>query len=248
MILPGIGLWLLLSIACCVHVVRTNQPMYWLWIILFFPWLGAIIYGVAIVLPAVFGGPTARKMGQAARETLDPTREYREAKAACDLTPTVHNRMRLAKAAAAMGRHDEAEQLYREAAQGIHAEDPVLILGRAQALVELGRYAEGLDLLHKLDPSNERIRTPAAVLAIARAQEGLGQISEADAAYEQAAERMPGLEAVGRRAAFLARQGRTAEAREMLADMDRRIAGASPVFRREGRQWRELAARAIAAG
>lgn len=246
MILPGVGLWLLLSVLCCVHVVRTNQSMYWLWIILVFPWLGALIYGVVVILPGLFGGPTARRVGQAARETLDPTREYREARAACDQTPTVHNRMRLGKAAAAMGRHEEAEQLYREAATGIHAEDPVLILGRAQALVELGRHEEGLQLLMRLDPNNERIRTPAAVLAIARALEGLGRIAEADAAYEQASERMPGLEAVGRRAAFLARHGRADEAREMLADMDRRIAGASPQFRREGRQWRDLAARAIA--
>jgi hypothetical protein len=248
MILPGVGLWLLLSIACCVHVVRTNQSMYWLWLILIFPWIGAIVYGVVVILPGLFGGPTVRKMGQAARDTLDPTREYREAKAACDETPTVHNRMRLAKAAAAMGRHEEAEALYREAAVGIHAEDPVLRLGRAQALVDLGRYAEGLDLLQQLDPKNERIRTPAAVLAIARAQEGLGRIGEADTSYEQAAERMPGLEAVGRRAAFLARHGREDEAREMITDMDRRIAAASPQFRREGRLWRDLAARAVAGG
>jgi hypothetical protein len=244
--IPGIGLWILLSVACCVHIVRTNQATFWLWIVLFFPWLGALVYGVVVVLPGIFGGPTARKMGQAARETLDPTREYREAKAACEATPTVHNRMRLGKAAAAMGRHDEAEQLYREAATGIHAEDPVLILGRAQALVELGRNAEGLDLLHKLDPANERIRTPAAVLAMARAYEGLGRISEADASYEQASERMPGLEAVARRAAFLARHGRKDEAHEMLADIDRRLAAASAPFRREGRPWRDLAARALA--
>jgi hypothetical protein len=248
MIGPGIGLWLLLSILCCAHIVRTNQPMFWLWIVLFFPWVGALAYGAIVILPGLFRGPTVRKMGAAARETLDPTREYREAKTACDETPTVHNRMRLAKAAAAMGRHEEAEQLYREAAVGIHAEDPVLRLGRAQALVDLGRYAEGLDLLQQLDPKNERIRTPAAVLAIARALEGLGRIGEADAAYGQAAERMPGLEAVGRRAAFLARHGRGDEAREMITDMDRRIAAASPQFRRDGRQWRDLAARAIAGG
>lgn len=248
MIGPGIGLWLILSIACCVHVVRTNQSMYWLWLILAIPWLGALAYAAIVILPGLFGGPTARKMGAAARETLDPTREYRQAKAACDETPTVHNRMRLGKAAAAMGRHEEAEQLYREAATGIHAEDPVLRLGRAQALVELGRYGEGLDLLQQLDPNNERIRTPAATLAIGRALEGLGRIAEADAAYEQAAERMPGLEAVGRYAAFMGRHGRADEARDMLKEMDRRIAGANPQFRREGRQWRDLAARAMAGG
>jgi hypothetical protein len=56
---------------------------------------------------------------------------------------------------------------------------------------------------------------------------------------------MPGLEAIARQAAFLARMGRKDEARAQLVEIDRRIAGLSPQFRREGRQWRDLAAREI---
>jgi len=246
MMLPGVGLWLILAIACCVHVVRTNQSMYWLLIILAIPWLGSLVYALVIILPSLGQGPTARRLGQSARETLDPTREYRQAQQACEQSGTVHNRMRLAKAAAALGRHDEAEHLYGLAATGIHAEDPALLLGRAQALVELNRPDEALVLLQKLGEDGGR--TPPSELALGRALEGLGRVSEADEAYEWAAGRMPGLEAVGRYAAFLARQGRAAEARDMLSEMDRRIAGANPQFRREGRHWRDLAAKAVAGG
>ena len=248
MILPGIGLWLLFSLACCVHVVRTNQAMFWLWIILAIPWLGAIAYVVIVVAPSIGQGPAVRRMRQSASETLDPTREYRQARDACTQVPTVHNRMRLAKAAAALGRHDEAEYLFGQAAQGIHAEDPALLLGRAISLIELGRHGEALVLLDKLGEDGERGRTPPAALALARTYEGLGRIAEADTAYEWAAGRIPGLEAVGRYAAFLARHGRRAEASETIAEMDRRITGASPQFRREGRHWRDLAAKAMAEG
>src|SRR5476649_2560000 len=120
--LPVFGVSLLFSIALCVHVVRTGQQIYWLWIILLIPTLGGLIYLAAIVVPSMVAGPTARRFGQGARLALDPTREYREAGAACAETPTVYNQMRLAKAAAALGRHDEAEALYGKAAQGIHAE------------------------------------------------------------------------------------------------------------------------------
>jgi hypothetical protein len=245
MILPGIGVWVLLSIACCIHVVRTNQAMFWLWIVLAIPWLGALAYIVIVVLPSLGQGPALRRLSSSARDALDPTREHREAKAACEATPTVHNRMRLAKAAAALGRHAEAEQLYAEASQGIHAEDPALLLGRAQALLELARPAEALALLARIDAIGERGNGPAVVLARARALEGLGRTDEAAADYVWAAERMPGLEAIARQAAFLARQGREAEAREMLAEIDRRVAGANPQFRREGRAWRDLAAEAL---
>jgi len=246
--IPVFGLSLVFSVALCVHAVRTGQSMYWLMIILLLQPLGGLVYLIAIVLPGMAGGPTARRLGQEARAALDPTREYREAKAACDDTPTVHNLMRLAKAAAAQGRHDEAEALYARAATGIHAEDPTLLLGRAVSLIELGRHAEALSLLDALGRDADAGRTPATALALGRAYEGLGRTSEAETAYQWAAGRLPGLEGLARYAAFLAHCGRAQEATETLAEIDRRLAGANPAFRGEGRAWRDLAARAVSEG
>ncbi len=243
--LPAFGLSLLFSIALCVHVVRTGQQLYWLMIILMIPTLGGIIYLVAIVLPSMAGSTTTRRAVQSARQTLDPTREYREAKTATDDSLTVHNQMRLAKAAASLGHHDEAERLYAQAATGIHADDPVLLLGRAMALIELGRHAEALTLLGQLGQDADNGRSPQAALALGCAYEGLGRMTEADTAYQWAAGRLPGLEGLGRYAAFLAHTGRTTEAREAIIEMDRRISSANPHFKREGRLWRDLAARAL---
>src|SRR5271169_2592334 len=89
--LPAFGLSLLFSIALCVHVVRTNQPMFWLMIILMLQPLGGLVYLVAIVLPSMAGSPRAQRVAHGARESLDPGREYREARAAAHETPTVHN-------------------------------------------------------------------------------------------------------------------------------------------------------------
>jgi len=118
-------------------------------------------------------------------------REHREASAACAETPTVHNQMRLARAAAGLGRHDEAQALYGQAAQGIHAEDPALLLGRALALIELGPFEEALALLDLMGRDADKGRTPAAALALGRVYEGLGRMGEADAAYQWAAGRLP---------------------------------------------------------
>jgi hypothetical protein len=244
--LAPFGLLLIFSIVLCVHVVRTGQPMYWLWIILMFQGIGGLIYFIAVIVPELAGGRTARRIGSAARETLDPDRAYREARAAHDDSPTVANAMRLAIAAAELGRHAEAEGLYAAALQGVHADDPSLILGRANALIELGRPAEALPLLERLrELSDKAPRTPQSALAEGRAYEGLGRYAEAQDAYEFAAGRLPGMEALARYAAFLAHAGRMAEAADQLAEIDRRIQRADPYFRKEARQWRELAARAI---
>ena len=72
MFLLGGGLSLLLAIALCVHAVRSGQQLYWVWIILVFQPFGGIVYLIAIVLPEMFGGTTARRVSQAARATLDP--------------------------------------------------------------------------------------------------------------------------------------------------------------------------------
>src|ERR1700760_998618 len=188
-------LWLLglpLSIALCVHVVRSGQNMMWLYLILFLSPVGGIIYVIAVLVPQWTGGPTARKAREAARETLDPTRDYRQARQAADDTPTVHNRMRLAAAAGDLGKWDEAETVYRQAAQGVHAEDPALAYGLARSLVELGRYAEARPLIEKL--GKEPPRPPQTALILARTYEGLGLLAEAEAPYQYAAARLPGLE------------------------------------------------------
>jgi hypothetical protein len=237
-----------LAILLCWHAVRTGRDQFWLWILLMAPGIGPIVYIALNVIPDIFGGTTARRLGAAARETLDPHREYREAKAACDETPTVRNQSRLAAAAMHMNRFAEAEALYREAAQGIHAEDPVLLLGRANALLELGRAADALAVLEQLGRDEDAGRTPPAALALGRAYEGVGRVAEADTAYDWAAQRMPGFEALARYAAFMARHGRKDEARDVVAELDKRLSKLRPQYRKEGRAWRDLAAQALAGG
>ena len=243
--LPGLLVYIGLLVWMCVNVVRSGRDSIWLWVIILLQPIGPLIYLVAVLIPQWTGGTTARRMGKAARETLDPGRDYREAKAAHELTPTVHNQMRLASAAAALGRWQEAEALYGQALQGVHEDDPALLLGRARALIELERPAEALALLERLATQGDSGRTPQARLAFARVYEGLGRNAEADAAYADAEGRVPGLEGIARHAAFLARTGRKDEAREALAEIDKRMGRANPHFRKEARAWRDFAASAI---
>lgn len=240
-----LGLSLLFSIALCVHVVRTGQQMYWLMIILLFQPLGGLVYLIAIVAPDFLGGAKAQKARQAARQALDPQREYREAGQAVDDTPTVANRARLAAAASGLGKHAEAERLYAEALQGMYADDPQLLLGRANALIELDRAAEALPLLEGLSAQSPAARTPNVALAMGRAYQALGRPTEADTALRWAAAHLPGFEGMARYAVFLAQTGRKDEAREALAEIDKRLAKTHSHFRKEARGWRDLAAAAM---
>lgn len=154
--LPAFGFSYLLAIALCVHVVRTGREMYWIFIMLAFHPLGGLVYFVANVLPDIIGGSTARRIGQAARNALDPEREYRAAMAAVDDSPTVGNRMRLASAAAslgrayhALGRTSEADTAYQWAEGRLPG-----LEGLARYVVflaEVGRRAEAEEAPAEID-------------------------------------------------------------------------------------------------
>lgn len=243
MSLPFVILGLAFAIALAWHAVKTRQETFWLWIILIFQPVGGLAYFVIVVVPSLLGGTAARKARAGAVRALDPGREHREALAALELTPTVGNRMRLAVAAAGLGRWDEAEAQYREAAHGVHADDPALRLGRARALIELHRPAEALPLLEALRSDPDAPASPDAVLAHARALEAVGnRPAEAEAAYREAYDRMPGFEAIARYAAFLGAQGRRDQGRLLLADIDQRLQRLHGPFAKEARAWRDLAA------
>lgn len=233
------------SLLCGIHVVRTGQQMYWLWILVIGGPLGAAIYFLAVIVPEFAGGRAARGVGRAAQNALDPERDYRNAVRALDDTPTLGNRMRVAQAAEALGRWSDAEQQWALSLEGHGADDAAVLMGHARVLLELGRWAEALQRLEQLKALGREGETPQVRLAFARAYEGLGRNDDADAAYRFAADRVPGLEAGGRYVAFLAKVGRKADAETGMTELDRRLQKIAPPLRAEARIWRDMAARAL---
>jgi hypothetical protein len=126
-------LYYLPALLCGIHVVRSGRELYWLWIFVIAGPLGAAIYFLAVILPELMGGRTARTLGKAAQQAIDPEREYRRALQALDDTPTIGNRMKLAQAAAALGRWSDSEAQWALCIEGHWAEDPVILMGHANA-------------------------------------------------------------------------------------------------------------------
>lgn len=231
------------SVLCGIHAIRTGRGMFWLWILVIAPIIGPLIYLGAVMIPEVLQGRTARSLGAAATQAINREKEYRAAIAAVDDVATPGNLERAAKAALKLGRLEEAESLYGRAAIGLHADDPSLVMGRVEVLLELKKFEQALALLEKL-PQDQH-RTGPTALAFARAYEGLGRIEEAEAPYRYAADRVPGLEAGARYVAFLARAGKKEEAQIGLGEIEKRFAKIAPRLRKDAKPWRDLAASAV---
>jgi hypothetical protein len=236
------GLLLLgLQIALAIHAYRTGRMNPWLWLIVFVPGLGCLLYVILELLPEWTSGNTARRLRAGAVETLDPGRRYREFRRAVEIAPTVQNKMNLAEEALRLGRAAEAVLLYEESAVGIHASEPGILLGLARARFAAGDHAGTLaavDALRAADPGHHK---PDTDLLVARSLEALGRTAEALAIYAGLADSYPGEEARARYAALLARCGDVSRSRAEYAEIIRRIELQGGSYKKAQREWYEVA-------
>ena len=230
-------LHILAALACGIHAVRTGQPIYWLLILFMFPFLGSVVYGVAILLPELRHSRGARQASRKVRAMLDPGRELREARTAYEDAGSVVNRLRLADALVADGKPADAVPLYEGALTGLYAEDPEILVRKARALLESGRAGDAKATLDTLIAAKPDFRSAAGHLTYARAVAALGDRDKAREEFDVLIDYFPGLEARARYATLLRDWGDTARAREIAADA-MRIASRLPAHSRAAdREW-----------
>ncbi len=233
------GLIVVIQIALIVHVFYTRRPLWWAGILFFLPLIGGIVYLIVEILPGYGLFRTARKVQSQVIERIDPEREVRAAREALDLADTVGNRIRLAGALAHLGRWTEAEPLFRRSLEGPFADDPTVLMGLAQSLIELDRPQDALVEIAKLRAAGREGADVA--LLFARAAGSTGDVDGALEAYAFAAPRLPSLEAQARHVVFLRSLGRIGEADQQLADLRNRAARVPPAFADDARAWLALA-------
>ncbi len=191
----GLGLHLIVAIFFAIHAVRTGRQMYWLLILFSFPLLGSLVYFAAVFLPHSRLERHARLAGHALQKKLDPGRDVREARQAFDLTPTAHNRMRLAAALLEAGETAEAVAQFDACLQGPFAGDAEVILGAARANLANGQPEATVALLAPLQEKQPGYRPEETGLVLGRAYAAMGRQIDAGARFTAVAERFGSIEA-----------------------------------------------------
>lgn len=217
----GLGLHILLALLCAVHVVRTGQQLYWLFILFAFPLLGSLVYFFMIYMPNSRLERGAIKAVSAAAKALDPTKDVRLARADYEETPTAQNQMRLAAALLDAGQAEEAAKLYEGSLRGPFAADPDLRFGAARAFVESQRYADALPHLQELGETRPDYRPDAVMLLLARCYAGTSRPADARQTFERAVERFGTFEARAEYAIWALATGDAATAARMQSEIDK---------------------------
>jgi len=216
----GIGLHILIALFFAVHVVRSGQPIYWLFILFSFPLLGSIVYFIVIYLPNSRLQTGARKAVAVAARALDPSRELREARAAFDFTPTAQNQMRLAAALLAAGAPQEAAASYEACLKGPFAADLEIKYCAANAHLQSGDFARSAALLQEVRAADPGFRAEPVHLLLARSLAGAGRNDEARAEFEAAHGRFGSFEARAEYAIWAYNNADMVTARRLQADID----------------------------
>jgi hypothetical protein len=212
---------LALQVYCIVDVIRRGRNSMWIMALVFLPVASAVAYFFVEILPGLQHNRHVRTARQKVVEAIDPERELRAAQQALEIADTMANRIRVADALTALGRHAEALPLYQRGAGPRPDFRTGEKLARSLFLNDLpGEALSALNALPKVTAQSDLDR---AALLRARVLEDLGRNDEALALYGDIANRLPGDEARCRYAALLLKVGRKAEALRMLEDVEQRL-------------------------
>lgn len=215
----GLGLHLLIAVFFAVHVVRTRQQLFWLFILLSFPLLGSVVYFLTIYLPESRLRHHAGKLAVAAVKTLDPKRELREAQQAYDYTPTAQNQIRLAQALLDADQPQQALVLFESCLKGVFAGDLEITWSAAQAAFAANDAEACLRHLQAIRQSNSLFRADAVGLLLARAYAMKGDNPQAGAAFADVVARHGSFESRAEYAIWAAGQGDWATADSLHAEL-----------------------------
>jgi hypothetical protein len=218
---------LIIQIALVVHVLKTGRNTIWVFILIFAPFIGTIAYVIVELLPEWTNSRGARNVRRNVGRVINPNKRLNHASDTFAVADTAANAIRLAQELLQRERYNEAKELYQGALKGVHADDPVLLLGLAQSQFGLREYDAVAKTLTELRDKNPSFSSPEGHLLFARAKDELGATKEAIEEYEALGKYYPGPEPLCRLALLHKKNGDSNTARELFNRVmsESRIAG-----------------------
>ena len=231
----------ILDVLLIVHAARTGRFMPWGFVILFLPGLGALVYMAFELAPEWFGSYGAQRARRSVAAALDPSRRYRALREELDVVDTVANRSALAEECLRIGRPQEALEHYEAILARPLGDEPAFLIGKARALVNLGRADEAVATLEEVRRRAPDFHSPEGHLLFARALEAAGRPDEALETYASVSHTFPGPEPRVREARLLERLGRREQARLIAEEVVRSLRRAPRHVQANEREWFALA-------
>lgn len=170
-----------LQIICILHALKTDRRD-WMYLLIFLPGIGAIIYIIREILP----GLRASGMNGNNIKSFFPGRRIKELERNLKIADTDTNRLRLAEEYARQQNFEKAIELTGSCLKGIYAKNVSMMLDMGRYTFGAGQYTESLAWMDKalLEKPYKFVR-PEDELLYAKALHKSGDIARAETAYKQ---------------------------------------------------------------
>jgi len=228
-----------------VHCIRNGKPA-WLFLIVFFPFIGSLIYLFVEYLPEMRARDTLGSTARRVKERINPAAEIQRLEDQVALSNSHVNRMALARAYLRVGRADDAIAVYRQSLVGMYADDPPLLFELAAAYHAVGHLDDARETYEQLR-ANASTMSNDHLLLSARIYQDAGDPEAAAREYQALLTRpVVGEEARCRYALVLKQLGRTSEAHALFDAIVRHARVSPGHYRKAQKPWIEIARRELA--
>lgn len=225
----------IIQIFFAIHAARSGR-YYWIFIILFFPLVGSLIYFFVEYLPE------KKSVAKVRRPTgAYESKSIRQLKRELEITDSAKNRMNLAKAYFHSGQYSESIKLLEESLDGVHANDLDIMEGLCHSYFHARDFDSLFKCLDKFkEINNEMLPTDLRMLQ-ARAHEETGDTDAALKYYEAIADIYSGEEARCRYALLLKKKGETQKANEIFRKILKNAKVLSRQYSKTEKEWIHIA-------
>jgi len=229
-----------LQVFFAIHCIRSGKPA-WLFVILFFPFVGSLVYFFMEFLPEMRARGTVSSAAQRVRDRINPAAEIQRLEDQVAISNSLVNRLALARGYLRVGRADEAIEIYRASLTGLYEDDPAVLSELATAYESIGRSAEARETFERLRKAAATLSTEQLLLS-ARIHESMGELDDAARDYQAILARpVIGEEARCRYALVLKQLGRTDEAHALFAEILRHARLSPAHYRKAQKPWIDVA-------
>jgi hypothetical protein len=232
---------LLIAIGFVYHAHSTGRPPFWMFILIFVPVVGCVAYVIFELLPELANSRRARKVAVDLRTVVDPHRDWRKLSLQAEENDSVEAKCKFGEECERKGMWPEAIAMYRQAAQGLFADDPDVLRRLARAQLGSGDGNAAIDTLDKLRAAHPKYQNQDAHLTYARAIEMQGRLREAETEYRALSAYYVGMEARARYALLLQKLDEPLVARRLFKQVVRSSKARGVVLSPEDRDWIKVA-------
>jgi hypothetical protein len=201
---------LALQAICVIHCVRKGNYR-WIWLIVFLPLLGSIIY----FFSEIFNRNQLDQVQSGVASVIMPGASIKKLEEQLKFTDTFNNRVLLADAYFNAGQTEKAITLYESSLTGAFDENEYVQMQLVLAYYITARYNDVITIVKKLYKRPQFARSRAHMF-YALALEKTGNIAQAEAEFTLIRGKYSYYESRYEYGLFLARNNRLQEAREMF--------------------------------